>query len=296
MLFFIFQAILFCTMAFCLFMTIAPKFTREVRNDSPGMFKTGAITFAALWVCSMFNPFYIVDGGHRGVVKQFGAIQPTELEEGLNVINPFTQKVDDWDVRIFKREDKAEAVSKDLQTVSTVAALNYHVNPAKAAELKQKIGADFDTVTIAPAMQESIKAITAKYTAEELVQKRSIVRNEIKEMMTGKLSPNYIIVDDFSIVNFSFSPQYAASIESKQVADQQSQKAQYELSRIKIEAEQKIASAQAEAESLRLQKDQITPELIKLREIEMQTIAINKWDGKLPDTMAGAMPFLNVQK
>lgn len=73
-------------------------------------------------------------------------------------------------------------------------------------------------------------------------------------------------------------------------------KAERDLQRIEVEAKQKVASAQAEAQSLKLQKQEITPELIKLRETEAQRLAIEKWNGVLPTTAGGAIPFINIGK
>ena len=104
-----------------------------------------------------------------------------------------------------------------------------------------------------------------------------------------------IMVDDFSIVNFQFSKQFTQAIEAKQTAEQLALKAQRDLERIKIEAEQKIAQAKAEAEALRLQKENVTPQLVRLRQIEASLRAIEKWDGRMPKVTSGAIPFIDVK-
>jgi regulator of protease activity HflC (stomatin/prohibitin superfamily) len=109
------------------------------------------------------------------------------------------------------------------------------------------------------------------------------------------LSSYAILVDDFSIVNFKFSQVFEQAIEAKQTAEQLALKAQRDLERIKIEADQKVASARAEAEALRLQKENVTPQLIKLRQIEASIKAIEKWDGHLPKINSGAVPFIDVK-
>jgi regulator of protease activity HflC (stomatin/prohibitin superfamily) len=144
-------------------------------------------------------------------------------------------------------------------------------------------------------VQEVVKAVTASYTAVELITQREKVRAEIKNHLKERLVGYNIVVDDFSIINFKFSQQFTQAIESKQTAEQFALKAQRDLERIKIEAEQKIAQAQAEAEALRLQKANITPELVKLRQIEASMKAIEKWDGHMPQVTSGTIPFIDVK-
>ena len=148
---------------------------------------------------------------------------------------------------------------------------------------------------ITPAVQEAVKASTALYTAEDLIVKRPEVRDKIRGLLNERLSKHGVIVDEFSITNFSFSRSFTEAVEAKTTAEQQKLKAERDLLRIKVEAEQKIAQAKAEAESLKLQKQEVTNELLRLREIENQRKAIEKWDGRLPATMMGnSVPFVQV--
>ncbi len=101
-------------------------------------------------------------------------------------------------------------------------------------------------------------------------------------------------MDDFNIVNFQFSEEFDKAIEAKVTAEQLKLKAATDLERIRIEADQKIAQAQAEATALNLQKLEITPDLVRLREIEVQREAVNKWNGELPQVTGGAMPFIDI--
>lgn len=114
--------------------------------------------------------------------------------------------------------------------------------------------------------------------------------------MSERLGKHGVTVDEFSIVNFDFSKSFNEAIEAKTTAEQLKLKAERDLARIKVEAEQKVASAKAEAEALGLQKQQVTAELIRLREIENQRKAIEKWNGVLPNVTGGSIPFINVGK
>ncbi len=259
--------------------------------------RLAVIGFGALVFLWIFNPFVIIGPGERGVVLNFGAVQKEVLGEGLHLRIPVMQRVIVMDVKVQKGEGMGDAASKDLQQVTTNVALNYHLDPSRVAETYQTVGtlmAVGDRI-ILPAVQESVKAATALYTAEELVSRRQEVRDKIRALLRERLDRNGVIVDEFSIVNFSFSREFNNAIEAKTTAEQLKLKAERDLERIRIEAEQKISSAKAEAEALRLQKEIVTENLIRLRQIEMQQRAIEKWDGRLPQVTGGATPFIDIK-
>jgi regulator of protease activity HflC (stomatin/prohibitin superfamily) len=253
------------------------------------------IAGVAIFVLIFFRPWVQVGAGQRGVVLDFGAVQKEVMPEGLHLLIPVMQKVAIMDVRMQKVEMDAAAASSDLQDISTRVALNYHVVPDKANVVYQSIGVHFGERIIDPAIQEVVKAVTAKYTAEELITKRAIVGEAMRQALADRLIANNIAVDAFSIMTFSFSKVFTEAIESKQTAEQLALKAKRDLDRIKIEAEQKITAARAEAESLRLQRANISTDLIELRKIEANMKAIEKWNGILPQvTGGGAIPLIGL--
>ena len=266
---------------------------KEKGKRTLGFAKIVGIIIALALIVLILNPFVMVGPGERGVVLNFGAVQPMVLGEGLHLRIPLVQKVIKMDVKIHKSQTGAESVSKDLQDTHSTVAVNYHILPDKANWVYQSIGREYKERIIDPTVQEVVKAVTARYTAVELITQREKVRAEIKELLKQRLVSYNINVDDFSIVNFKFSQQFTQAIESKQTAEQYALKAQRDLERIKIEAEQKIAQATAEAEALRLQKANVTPELIRLRQIEASMKAIEKWDGHMPKVTGGAVPFID---
>lgn len=207
---------------------------------------------------------------------------------------PFIQTIVPMEVRVQKSETSQTSASRDLQTVSTTIAVNHHLDSDNVNKLYQQVGLEYNSRIVDPAIAEALKAVTAQYTAEELISKRSEVSNKVKEVLRQKLSTYNIILDEINIREFTFSDEFNRAIESKQVAEQQALKSKLDLERIKIEKEQEITRAQAQAEALRLQKQEVTPELIQLRQIEAQLEAIRKWDGKLPNVTGGATPFINV--
>ncbi len=245
---------------------------------------------AALVLIFIVNPCVIVSPGHKGVVLNMGAVSDTVLDAGVHFRMPLIQTVIEIDTRVLKEETKAEAASKDLQNIVTVIAVNYHLKAASVNELYKTIGLNYASVIIDPAIQEVVKGVTAKYTAAELITLREQVSTSIKAALEARLTKYFIEIDDFSIKDFQFSVTFAKAIEAKQEADQMAQKAERDLQRIKIEAEQQIATARAEAETLRLKNVSVSPLMIQLN-------AIDKWDGKLPQYMLGgnSVPFINIK-
>lgn len=260
-----------------------------------GSWKPVIIVGIVLFLLFAFKPWAQVGAGERGIVLNFGAVENTVLGEGIHFRVPIMQTIVLMDVQIQKVITDAASASSDLQDVALSVALNYHVIPDKSNVVYQSIGLQFKERIIDPAIQEVMKAVTARYTAEELITKRPAVSTEMKDALTTRLLESNIAVDAFSIVSFSFSQTFTDAIEAKQTAEQNALKAKRDLDRIRVEAEQTIAAATAEAEALRLQKMNISPDLIELRKIEANLKAIEKWNGILPEvTGAGAIPFIGV--
>ena len=224
--------------------------------------------------------FTVVKAGHTGVVLTFGAVEENVFDEGLHFKMPLVQTVVQMNNRTQKVETEGSASSKDLQVISYVVAVNYHVKSESSASLYQNVGKDYSTVIIVPAIQESIKAVTAQFTAEELITKRQTVGEQIKVALSEKINSYGIEVEIFNIVNFDFSEEFNAAVEAKQTAQQQALKAQQDLARIEVEAQQKITQAEAEAESIRLIQEALSksPDYVDY-------VKWNKWDGKLPEVM-----------
>ncbi|MBI4678925.1 MAG: prohibitin family protein [Elusimicrobia bacterium] len=265
------------------------------------IFKYG-FTFLILAVLALIGTrgVVVVPPGHRGIIfNKISGIRQAALAEGFNVVIPVIEYVTLMDVRVQKDTYEASAASKDMQTVHTKVALNFHPAPESAPRIFQEVGLGYSERIIHPAVQEAVKATTARFTAEELITRREDVKKLIRELVEHQIKSFNIKVDELYITDFDFSKQFAEAIEMKQIAEQQALKAKRDLDRIRIEAEQKVASARAEAEALKMQKEAISAQLIQLRQVEMQKLAIEKWDGKMPEVMmsgqgGGATPLLNL--
>lgn len=242
---------------------------------------------AVLLFLLFLNPIVLIPAGRRGVLLNLGAVSDRILGEGLNFRVPLMQSVVKMDVQIQKHEVSASAASKDLQEVSSTIALNFHVNPEEVNLIYQQIGEDYSDRIIDPAVQETVKAVTARYTAVDLITNRHVVTEEIEKALRERLKPYHVQVDQVSTKNFDFSEKFKAAIEAKQEAEQLALKAQRDLERIRTEAEQQVATARAEGEAYRLKTQALTP---LLRDMEW----IKKWDGHLPQVQGSGVPLIQM--
>jgi regulator of protease activity HflC (stomatin/prohibitin superfamily) len=260
----------------------------------------------------------IVDAGYRGVLLKFGAVDTSvALNEGIHFVTPFRDSVIQMEVRTQKTVENAASASKDLQDVTTQVALNYRINPDRAQVVYQQLGFEYGNRVIAPAIQESVKQVTARFNAEELITKRETVKNQIEEQIKARLAPYNIVVDTISITEFQFSDQFRKAVEAKVEAQQRALQAQNDLRRIEIEAQQNEAKAVGEQKANVARADGIRQANVLQAEGESQAIKIidqqlrtsptylewlktQRWDGKLPlvtgggSGSAGTTPFIQI--
>lgn len=247
---------------------------------------TSAIV-AIIVLLLLFSSFTIVGAGHRGVKTTMGKVDMIPLSEGIH-FKMFYQTVRDIDVRTVKFvQENADSSSKDLQVVLTDIALNYHVNPDQSAKLFQEIGMDFESRIIAPAIQDSLKAVTAQFSAGELINDRPSVKYNLEEMLSERLAPFYITVDMVSFENFKLSDSFIEAAESKVTAEQKMLQAEMDLQRIEIEAKQAVAQGEAEATVFKLKTQSMSPELVEMERLKVELVKWTNWDGVLPVIMGG---------
>ncbi len=225
------------------------------------------------------NCITIVEAGHTGVVVTLGKVNDGVLQEGIHFKAPFVQKVVKIDNRITKLEVQTEAFSKDLQTVTTTLAINYRVDTSKSFSIYKNIGADYETVLVTPAVNEVLKATTAKYTAEESVTNRALISDGLVEGLNEKLNSIGLYVTDVNIINFDFSEAFITAIEEKQVAQQKLLKSETDKQTAIINAEANAETiritAEAEAKANQIINDSLTKNVIEYNKVE-------KWNGELP--------------
>lgn len=257
--------------------------------------KSALLTVFAVFILSVvLSTFTVISAGHQGVQVTLGQVNMKTLNEGLHFVNPIST-VSEVSVRVTKAELKnANAGTKDLQIVHTDIVVNYRLDGNKVAHVYKEFGLELEDKILLPAVNESFKAVTAHYNSEELVTKRDEVSHAIHEQLQSKVAKYGLIVSEISLVNFGFSADYQAAIEQKVIATQQKLKAEQDLARIQVEAEQNIAKAKGEAESIRIQAQAIQnqggKDYVQLKSIE-------KWDGKLPTMMlGGSTPMINIKQ
>ncbi len=249
---------------------------RGMKGD-PRSLLGGRIAFIAgiiLVVISIISAsFATIPAGHRGVVVRFGAVTGAILNEGLQMKLPFIDSVVRMSVQTEKYETGAASASRDLQDVNTTIALNWRLDPSMSAEVYRTLGLDFINRIAAPAVQETIKQVTAKYIAEDLILNRETVKNEIQENLSNRLLQRGIITETVSITEFGFSATFVAAIEAKVAAEQAVWEAKNKLERVKVEAQQAEAAAIGEADA-RMAKAQGEAEYIRI--VTDAQVAANK--------------------
>jgi len=224
-----------------------------------------------------------VPAGSRGVLLTWGAVEDHIMQEGLNFRTPISQSVVIMSVQTQKFSSEESSVSSDLQLVTTEVTVNYRLDSSRVNKIYQELSVEYEDRVILPAIKEAVKASTAKFNAEELINKRDLVKAEIEKALKTRVEAfGGIIVQAVSITNFEFSEQFDRAIESKVTAEQDALRALNELEKIKIEAQQQIEMAIARAKSIEIEAQALkeNQELVSLRWVE-------KWDGKLPVTMLG---------
>lgn len=255
------------------------KRTRKSSKDVVAASKVMVLLLSLLIISSFF---VIIDAGQRGVLLRFGEVQAQVLEEGIHIVTPLRDTVHKLSVRIQSQEISAEASSKDLQDVFTDVALNWHIFPEEANLMFQEIGDQTAAVEriINPAVEEGLKAVMAKYTAEEIITRRSEVKANVDEALNTRLSVYHIVVDDISLVHVHFSERFREAVEAKQVAEQEVKRAEFIAIKAIREAEAKLNLARGEAAANQLLQGTLTPDLL-------QRQALERWNGNLPLIVGG---------
>lgn len=263
---------------------------------------TGYLILLILVIIVLAGSIVVVEAGQTGVILTFGKVSPVVLQEGIHFKVPFAQKVVNMNNRIVKTEVTTEAFSKDLQTVSTVIAVNYHINKSSSAEIYKQVGLGYDDVLVVPAINEVLKAVTANYTAQQLVSTRGEVSILLDENLNSKLNEYGIIVDDLNIINWDFTEEYISAIEAKQVAEQNLIKTRTEQEQALViantEAQKQVIAAQAEADKIKLLADATAESnqtiAESLSDLLLRYETLQKWDGQLPKVTSGSNTLIDI--
>lgn len=268
----------------------------------------GSVTTAFILA---FASVSIVPEGHRGVKTRFSEAVGT-VSQGLNIKLPFIESIHPVSIMADSVEIKnAEGATKDTQPVHTTLVVRYHILESKVLNVYKEYSRDGDIDQyVATAASDSFKAVTANYSADELITKRQIVAQAMQTNIQAKLDKYGAVMIGVDVTQFSFSPEYMKAINSKVTEEQQKLAEQNKLERIKVEQQQKVVTAQAEAEAtvatsrakaeatrLEAQALRENTGILELRRIEVSKIQAERWDGKLPSTVLGnTVPMINLDK
>lgn len=243
------------------------------QGNSQPIFVAAIVTVAAILLASSF---VIINPGQAGVLSVLGKAQDGVLLEGIHLKPPFVSYVDVYDITVQKFEVPAESSTKDLQDLRARFAINFRLQPQKMVEIRRKQGSLSNIVSkiIAPQTQESFKVAAARRTVEQAITQRALLKEDFDDALALRLEKYGINVLDTSVVDLTFSPEFARAVEEKQIAEQRARRAVYVAQEAEQEAQAEINRAKGRAEAQRL-----LAETLKAQggELVLQKEAIEAW-------------------
>lgn len=292
-----------------LLIVLGIDFEEETWRFQPRML----FSLLALSIC-LLGCIKTVPTGSTGIVTTFGRIENITLDAGIHFMSPW-KKVVNMDNRTQKQSIEMQCFSSDIQEVSVVYTVNYQINKSNAQEIYRTIGTEYFDKIVMPKVLEAVKAVFAKYTAEDLIASRSVLSKEIEKILVDDLATQNVQITATSIENIDFTDAFTDAVEAKQVAEQNKLRAQTEQAQATLEAQAQaerqviqakadadaaIVAANADAEVAKISADSSLyqgekeatilqrvgeqmeryPNLVKYKYYE-------KWDGKLPETVLG---------
>lgn len=231
-----------------------------------------------------------VETGERGVKMTWGDISSNEpIQPGLHFVSPVGQDIETLNVRTQKWKSKTRVYTSDSQRAMVTFTLNYNLKPDEAVEMYRLNGENWKQALIPHVVTRTISDVFGQANAvTDIIQNRDVVQNDITERIQTRLDKKGISVTGFEITGVRFTEAFDDANEAKQIAVERATAAKNDTVRIKEEADQKILTATAEAEAMKI-KTQALAGNAKLVEYE----AVQRWDGKLPQNMYGnAVPFI----
>jgi prohibitin 2 len=268
---------------------------RTRRHDRRfGITRIGVGLAIGIFICAWTLPQGLgrVQLGARGIVLRFGAPTGRIVTEGLYAVVPLAERVVQVNTQINTLAiDRAQGVCSDLEPVYANLAVSIHVDPARVIDVYRSLRFDYARRIVRPAIADAWKETVARYPASEIVGRRAEIARELEAGITRRIEHFGIGVDAVATTRVNFAYAYAQAAQRKVAAVQRTLQAESELSRIRIESQQTIVRAKSEIDALRLQQHVPLAQLMKMRQLELQRRAIDKWDGHLPAT-AATSPFL----
>lgn len=232
----------------------------------------------------------VVEPGHRGVRITLGKVSPLPLEEGVHLKIPLIQRIEQLDVRTLRWNEVTQAYTQDVQQADVSFTLTYSLEPGFTVDMYRTVGVDWSQKLIGQVVFEELKREIGQHEAVALIAARDQAARAIENGVREKLAGQHILVTGLQITNIDYTGEFENSVEQKVIAQQRAIEEQNRTVQIEQQAKQKVISAQAEAESMRIRANALeaNPRLVEWE-------AVQKWDGKLPQyQLGGATPFINV--
>jgi regulator of protease activity HflC (stomatin/prohibitin superfamily) len=251
---------------------------------------------AVLLVATLVNAYQTVPSGYEGVVLQWGKPVRT-TGSGLQTITPFVEDIVHVNVQTQSATAQESAASSDLQRVQATVTVNYQLDSAYAKEIYINLRDEYQSRVIIPAMQDALKASTAKFQATELITQREIAKQTFQDLLQQKLNQYHININSVSITDFQFSESFTTAIEAKVTAEQNALAAQNQLQVVQFQAQQQVIQATANATAISMQamgsanatviNANATAQAIQIIQTQLtpsyiQYLYAIGWDGKLP--------------
>ena len=249
------------------------------------------VVFVIMALVTLFSSMTSVDTGKVGVVTNFGRVTGRELDEGLSWINPWTESTTIYDVKTQQDSQQAQASTNDLQPITANVVLNHRLQRGDVSNMHQRVGVNYYQTVVNPIVQDAFKTSSAKYNVLTIINNRETLRSDILTNIRERLAKRAkedkitgIVIEDLSITNISLSKQYQNAIEQRQVAQQNAERAKYNLEQARLDAQ-----------SQEVQAKTLTDNYLELKQIELQMQALKHWNGVLPQTVTGgADTFFNI--
>lgn len=224
--------------------------------------------------------FVVVPAGSRGVLLRFGAVQPQVLGEGLHPMLPLRDRVKPISLRLRSQKLRSEAASRDLQDVGFDVAVSWHLEADQVGRVYQRLGAGSNVVPrlIEPALEDGLKAVVARFRAEELITRRDALKHDLSQALEARLAREGIALDAVDLLQLDFSEAFRQAVEAKQVAEQDARRAEFEAMKAQRLAQARVFRAEGQARAQQLLQSGLTAEVL-------QHEAIEKWNGRLPLVM-----------
>lgn len=246
-----------------------------------------ALCAAALSGCGV----HTVDTGYRGIKVSFGQVEGDPLTEGLYMVNPFTTSIHQMDIRLQKWDVQNEQfLTKDRQKVFVWFTLNYSLDPSAVGLVYKTVGEDWANTLVGQNVHNPLQTIIGTWDAADLVGDLSVVSGKAEQSVQAALGSVHVTGVRLYITKLQFDPTYHEAVERTVIAAQNALAAANQTETIKQQAQQRVISAQAEAQSMKIRADALSqnPKLVEWE-------AVQKWDGRLPTySMGGTTPFINM--